>query len=147
MLKILVTRCSAALGSPAEARGRFAMKLRKLFIQLGVVAAMSSQASAADFRILDRIKVPDGLFDYATFDAAHDRIYMTRSDFTTVIDAKTGAVSQIKSVAEAHLLLPIPDTSIGLAPLVKDSIRLVDLTSDTVVADLPVGPNPDSAAY
>jgi hypothetical protein len=57
---------------------------------LVLCALMSAAANAAsvNYRVTDRIKVPDGGFDYATFDPATGRVLMTRTDFTTVIDAK-----------------------------------------------------------
>jgi hypothetical protein len=39
---------------------------------------------------VERIKVPDGGFDYVTFDSDTGRVYIARDAFTTVIDAKTG---------------------------------------------------------
>ena len=49
----------------------------------------SAFGAAADYRIVNRIKVPDGGFDYATFDSANGRVLLARTNFTTVIDAKT----------------------------------------------------------
>jgi len=62
----------------------------------------------ADYRIVQRIKVPDGGFDYATFDAATGRVLMARTDFTTVIEAKTGKISQLNSAAPAIWRCPSP---------------------------------------
>ena len=44
--------------------------------------------SLADYKIVDRIKVPGGGFNYATFDSATGRVLMARTGFTTVIDAR-----------------------------------------------------------
>src|SRR5437868_13885120 len=50
-------------------------------------AILSCTAFAqTNYKIVDRIKVPDGGFDYATFDTATNRVLMARTDFTTVID-------------------------------------------------------------
>ncbi len=108
---------------------------------------LAHAAAAPNYRIIERIKVPDGGFDYATFDAATNRIYMARTEFTTVIDVKTGAVSQLKSGSGAHLFLPIPGT--GLAALTQraNAVRLVDIANDTSIIDIPTGKNPDGAVY
>jgi len=112
-------------------------------------AALSvwSTAMAADYRIVDRIKVPDGGFDYAAFDPQMGRVYMARPDFTTVIDVKTGAVSQLTSGSGGHMALAIPGTTLVLLPQRQGSIRLADAVKDTVVADLPGGTDPDAAVY
>ena len=77
------------------------MKARRVALALSAATlAFAAQARAAEppnYKIIERIKVPDGGFDYATFDAATNRVYMPRGDFTTVIDAKTGKVSQLTS--------------------------------------------------
>jgi YVTN family beta-propeller protein len=109
--------------------------------------AWSSASVAADYKILDRIKVADGGFDYAAFDAARGRVYMARPDYTTVIDVRTRAVSQLASASGGHMLLAIPGGSLGLLPQRMGAIRLVDVDADKVVADFPVGGDPDAATY
>ena len=47
-------------------------------------AAPTRAADTPSYRIVDRIKVPDGSFDYANYDPATGRIYMARTDSTTV---------------------------------------------------------------
>ena len=126
------------------------MKIMRAMLALSVAAiafASPSDAAAPNYKVIDRIKVPDGGFDYATFDAATGRIYMARTDFTTVIDVKTNAVSELKSGVRGHIFLPIPGT--GLAALTQrtGTVRLVDIAKDMVVADIPAGKNPDGAAY
>jgi DNA-binding beta-propeller fold protein YncE len=108
---------------------------------------VSSAVSAADYKIVDRIKVPDGAFDYATFDAATNRVYMPRGAFTTVIDVKTNKVSQLASGASDHIALPVPDTNLLILTQRRGTIRIADKQTDTVLADLPGGKNPNSAAY
>ena len=104
-------------------------------------------ATVPAYKIVDRIKVPDGGFDYASFDAATGRVYMARTNFTTVIDAKTGKASQLNSASGGHMLLAIPGTTLGLLPQGKGTIRIIDIATDTVVADLPAGMDPDCATY
>ncbi len=124
------------------------MKTR-LLVGILLSAILSSAAFGADtnYRITNRIKVPDGGFDYATFDAATGRVLMARTDFTTVIDAKTGAVSQLASAARAHMALPVPGTNLLALPRREGDIRIVDKTTDSVLADVPGQKNPDGAAY
>lgn len=127
------------------------MKIIRVMLALSVAAltftSLAYASSAPTYKIVDRIKVPDGGFDYATYDPATGRIYMARTGFTTVIDVKTNAVSQLKSGVRGHIFLPIPGT--GLAALTQrtGTVRLVDIAKDMVVADIPAGKNPDGATY
>jgi len=134
------------------------MRTQKSFLVLLMLLATPVDAAAPNYRIIDRIKVGDGRFDYATFDDATNRVYMSRSFYTTVFDAKTGKVSQLDSAVNGHMTLPIPGTTLAVVPraqgmelpIPRDApgiIRIVDLKTDTVVADLPAGINPDGAVY
>src|SRR5882672_2558813 len=116
---------------------------------LVVSVALIAPAFAAEpaYKIVDRIKVPDGGFDYATYDAAAGRILMARTDFTTVIDTKTGKLSQLASAARGHMALPIPGTTLILLPQRQGTIRIIDGATDKVLAELPGGKNPDGATY
>jgi DNA-binding beta-propeller fold protein YncE len=109
--------------------------------------AVFSSPAFADYKIVDRIKVPDGGFDYATFDTATGRVLMARTDFTTVIDSKTGKVSQLASAARAHMTLPVPGTTLAALPQREGTVRIVDMATDKVLADIPAQKNPDGAAY
>src|SRR5262249_48388829 len=118
-----------------------------LSVGMLAIAGGAYAANAPNYRIVERIKVPDGGFDYATFDPSTNRIYMARTDFTTVIDVKTNTVSQLKSGVRGHIFLPIPGT--GLAALTQrtGTVRLVDIAKDAPLADIPAGKNPDGAVY
>ena len=109
--------------------------------------ALSSAAFATDYKIVDRIKVPDGAFDYATFDAAAGRVYMPRGTYTTVIDVKSGMASQLASAAGDHIAVPVPGTSLLVVTQRTGIIRIVDRATDKVVAQFQQGKNPNSAAY
>jgi hypothetical protein len=121
-----------------------------LLMAAAALIALATPTRAADaprYRIVERIKVPDGGFDYATFDAATGRVYMPRGDFTTIIDAKTGKVSQLASGASDHIALPIPGTSLLILTQRRGIIRIADAAKDMVLADLLGGKNPNSAVY
>ena len=119
------------------------------------VALAAPSLAKAEHKIIDRVKVGDGGFDYATFNQATNQVLMARTDYTTVIDVKTHKVSELKSAIRAHSTLPVPGTTLAVLPQRKGSIdngdqgtiRIIDLATDTVVADLPGGVNPDSPAY
>ena len=125
-------------------RGRFQSVLLASVIGL---SCFIGTAFGADYKIVDRIKVADGNFDYATFDAASSKVYMPRGAFTTVIDVKSGAVSELANGASDHIALPVPGSALLILTQRKGVIRILNAATDAVVADLPSGKNPNSAAY
>src|ERR1051326_208141 len=124
--------------------------LRVALVLSTAVLGLVSQPRAAEtpnYKIVDRIKVPDGGFDYANFDPVTGRVLMARTDFTTVIDVKTGKVSQLNSAARGHMAMPIPGTKLLVLPQRQGTIRITDAATDMVLAELPGGKNPDGAVY
>ena len=107
----------------------------------------ASAANAPNYGIVDRIKVPDGGFDYATVDPATGHLLMARTDFTTVIDLKSQAVSQLKSASRGHIALAVPGSNLLALTQRTGTVRLVDAAADMPVADIPAGKNPDGATY
>jgi DNA-binding beta-propeller fold protein YncE len=126
------------------------MKMRiasRIVTTLAAAFILSPAAFAAEYKIIDRIKVPDGVFDYATFDAATGRVYMPRGAYTTVIDVKTGKPSQLTSAVGDHIALPVPGTNLLVVTQRTGTVRIVDSAVDKVLATFPQGKNPNSAAY
>ena len=124
------------------------MKIQPLIgIVLSAILPATAVAAETNYKIVERVKVPDGGFDYATFDSATGRVLMARTDFTTVIDAKSGKVSQLDSAAPGHMAVPVPGTNLILLPQRPGTVRVVDMASDKMLADIPAGKNPDGAVY
>jgi DNA-binding beta-propeller fold protein YncE len=114
---------------------------------LSVAFSASALAAAPNYKIVDRIKVQDGGFDYATFDAANGRVLMARPNLTTVIDVKSGKVSELKSAVKGHIALPIPGSPLLVVTQRGGNILLVDGAADKEVANFKGGKNPDGATY
>jgi YVTN family beta-propeller protein len=110
-------------------------------------AAQPRAAEQANYKLIDRVKVPDGAFDYATYEPSTGRIYFPRADNTTVLDPKTGKVSEFKSASRGHIALPLPGSTLIVLTQRQGTIRIVDTANDSVVADLVAGKNPDGAVY
>ena len=124
---------------------------RMLIVALGLSAAFAAPALAADpsYKIVDRIKMLDGGWDYVVADSDHGRIYRTRADGADVVDVKTGKVSQLTSTGNGHMVVVVPGTTLGVVPLrspVK-TVRIIDTATDKVVADVAGGEGPDGATY
>jgi len=127
------------------------MKAIRILLALSAATfALTLPARAADapnYRIVERIKVPDGAFDYATFDASTGRVYMPRGAYTTVIDVKTGAASQLASGVGDHIALPVPGTTLLVVTQRTGAIRIADAATDKVLAQFQGEKNPNSAVY
>lgn len=121
-------------------RHRFPLVCALLLTSFGALAA------EANYRVVQRIKVPDGGFDYATFDRATGRVLMTRTDFTTAVDAKTGRVSQLNAGA-GHMAVPVAGSSLFAIPQRPNNVRIIDGATDKLVADVPAPGAPDGAVY
>ena len=81
-------------------------------------------AAAPAYKVVDRIKGRRWGFDYAVFDSANGRALIARTDYTTVIDSKTGKVSQLSSASTGHMAIPIPGTDPLVLPRGKGTIGL-----------------------
>jgi DNA-binding beta-propeller fold protein YncE len=116
---------------------------------LAMSAALAAPASAAEYKIVDRIKVADGYWDYGAFDPDHGRVYWTRDEVIDVIDVKTGKVSQLKNSGGGHVAVPVAGTTLVVLPLrmPPKTVRIFDTATEKVVADLPGGEFPDGAMY
>ena len=124
--------------------------LRVALSALALSTALAVPAFAADYKIVDRFKMPDGGWDYASFDAGKGRVYWSRNEgFTDIIDVKTGKISQLKNTGNAHLAVPVAGTNLVVLPLrmPAKTIRILDADADKIVADVPGGDTPDGAAY
>src|SRR5437763_255369 len=87
----------------ATIKGRKPMKPVS-YAALAFALALATPAVAADlsYKVVDKFKMPDGGWDYATTDLQKNLIYWVRNDHTDVIDAKTNKMTQLKSTGNGH---------------------------------------------
>ena len=114
---------------------------------LTVAFAATTYAAAPNYKVVDRIKVGDGGFDYAVFDSANGRVLIARTNYTAAIDAKTGKVRELSSASAGHMAIPIPGTDLLVLPRGRGTVGIVDGKADKPVAELPAGNGPDGATY
>ena len=122
---------------------------RTTLAALVLTVATAVPAVAAEYKVVDRIKLPDGGWDYIVSDAEHGRIIRTRTDGADLIDVKTGKVTTLKNNGNGHMIVPVPGTALGVIPLrmPEKTIRIMDTMADKIVADVPGGEAPDGAVY
>src|ERR1017187_631224 len=96
---------------------------------LALYTALAVPALAEGYKVVDRFKMPDGGWDYASSDPDKGRIYWSRNEgFTDVIDVKTGKLSQLKNTGNGHLAVPVAGTTLVVLPLriPAKTIRILD---------------------
>ena len=120
------------------------------YAALAFAMALAAPAGAADYKIVNKFKMPDGGWDYATADAKKDKIYWVRNDHTDVIDAKTNKISTLKSTGNGHMAVVVEGSSLVVIPMREPAKtnRIVDTATDKLVADIGgAGEAPDGATY
>ncbi|MDR3507882.1 MAG: hypothetical protein P4L64_08315 [Caulobacteraceae bacterium] len=122
--------------------------LRALSLGLLAAAGLAAVAHAAPaYKVTDRIAIPDGGYDYASFDPVHRRLYVSRAGGVTAIDVDSKTVTgRLFEAGRTHESLPLDG---GAALLVTDSTsnsaHLVDAASGKSIAEIPTGKKPDAA--
>ncbi len=117
-------------------------------LPIAIAAALIATAAGAQ-SVVQRYAVPDGGWDYVSFDAASNRVFVGRSDGVMTIDVATGKVTpQLTPATRTHAALALPGT--GLAAVTSTAaggVILFDATTGAAKATLKTGPKPDAAIY
>ena len=123
--------------------------IKTLLAATALSLALAAGASASAAPKADAIPGPDGGWDYVTLDAAHGRLFVSRTAGINVIDLGTKAVTTLlPELARTHIGLPINDG--------KDVLITVGSTGEAVIADVAsgavksrvkTGTKPDAALY
>ena len=75
-----------------------------------ILAGMAAPAVAGSYSLAGRFKGPDGGYDYISFDPAHGRVYVGRTDGVLSLDPATGTViGHLASAQHSHAVLPLPE--------------------------------------
>jgi DNA-binding beta-propeller fold protein YncE len=117
---------------------------------LAVVGFAAAQVEAAPtYSLVDRVKIPDGNFDYASFDPVHRRLYVSRVGGITAMDVDSKAVTTLDPAAQrTHESLILNH---GANLLVTDSgtnsAHVLDALTGAVLADIPMHQKPDGAFF
>jgi len=116
---------------------------------LAIQAAPAGAEPAPAYAVAERIPIADGGFDYATFDPAHRRLYISRSPGVLAmdVDAKTitahladGQATHESLVLDGGKMLLITDSA-------SNSAHLVDALTGKLLAEIPTGQKPDAAVF
>lgn len=116
---------------------------------LATGVASAAVAAAPSYKVTKAIAGPDGGWDYSAVDAANRIVYVAHDK--NVLAIKIGQREQASTfgdIAHAHAVVPIADSPLLLVTSgADDTVRLLDAKTETQVASIPVGHDPDAAVY
>lgn len=120
-----------------------------LVLALAAVSAPPAAGAAPAYGLVGKLAGPDGYWDYASYDPANRRIYVSRDYGIMALDLDTGTVTpKLASGQRVHATVPLPGGKTLLATNGEtNSVSILDAASGAVLASLPTGQGPDGAAY
>jgi hypothetical protein len=112
-----------------------------------LIAPAAGAPTAPSYAVVDRIAIPDGGFDFASFDPATGRVYLSRSDGALALDVGSGAVTgHLAAAQHSHAVIPVLNgAEILITDSASNSAHLADAQSGRLIADIPTGTKPDGA--
>src|SRR5205814_9689982 len=133
--------------SPMRSFNRYSLLVCLLLIFQ--CAALNAQTTSG-YHVTKKIKLGgEGGWDYLTFDAKGNRIFISRGTHVMVVDADTGAVvGDIPETAGVHGIALVQDMDKGYTSNGRSStVTVFDLKTLKVLKQIPVGKNPDAIIY
>jgi DNA-binding beta-propeller fold protein YncE len=130
------------------------VKLKSLLIGVSLLAATPAMAAVANplptsLRVVARVAGPDGGWDYATFDAARRKVYVTRRDTVMVLDVDSGKIEpHFSDGGRLHAAVPVPGTDfIVTTDSGDDTARVISATDGHLIVAIPTPKDSDGAVY
>lgn len=125
---------------------------RFVMVASGLIAVVSAQAAATEYKIIARYPVAGDLggFDYLRVDSDARRLYIAREKRVDVLDVDSGKkVGEVGPTVRAHGVAVAPETGHGFATSgIDDQILMFDLkTFATLKLLKSTGSNPDAIEY
>ena len=118
---------------------------------LGLAAPAGAQTAtgASGLKVVARIAGPDGGWDYASFDPARRRVYITHGTQVMVIDADTETANPAFAPGDhLHSVAVVPGAKVVVTTNSGDSsARILDAASGALVASIPTAKDTDGAVY
>jgi hypothetical protein len=118
-------------------------------LALSAAAAPASAAPTPTYAVTGKVAGPDGSWDYVSFDAAHRKIYVSRSNGVSALDVDTGVLTpHLADGSRTHSVIVAPggDTLIitnGAPPLAN----MVSAADGKLITSIPIGPLPDAGVF
>ena len=115
---------------------------------LGLAPAVSAPAPGA-LKVIDRIDGPDGGWDYASFDAARRRVYISHGTVVLSLDVDTLKLNPAFSQgARLHSIVPVPGADMLVTTNSGDStVKIIKASDGSLIKSLSVAADADGAGY
>ena len=129
------------------------MIFKSLLFSTGLLALAappfaSASAATPSYSLSDRLKGPDGGWDYVSFDPSLKRVFVSRAGGITVVNVSTKQVSFLTLPAgRMHESLPLPGGRLLVTDGTANVAHIIDGSSGATIVDVPVGEKPDSATF
>lgn len=117
---------------------------------LAATLLTGAAAPAPNYKLVGSIAAPgDGGWDYASFDPAAKRVYVTHGATVVAVDIMRGTASvPFSGIDRGHAAVPIPGSHwVAVTSGHDDSVRLFDSRTGAEAAKIAVGTGPDAAFY
>ena len=131
-------------------RRRYPSLIAALFASALPLAGHAADAAhPSGLHVVARVAGPDGGWDYASFDAAHHRIYVAHQTVVLAIDADSGKLNPAFAQGDhLHAVLPVPGTDVLVTTNSGDNTaRIISAADGHVLATIPTAKDADGAAY
>jgi len=98
-----------------------------------LLAGVTPASAAADLAIVQRISGPDGGWDYASFDAARGRVYISHGTVVLSLDVKTGKLdANFAQGDRLHSIVAVPGTDVLVTTNSGDStVKIISAVDGT----------------
>ena len=114
---------------------------------LTLVLAAISLGHPAGAGVISQTGGPDGAFDYATFDAAHHRVLVTRGAGVMSFDTESHALTTLAPGARTHSVVLLPRGRVLITNGSANTVTIANGQTGTIEATIAVGMEPDAAVY
>jgi len=115
------------------------------------IASLQSASAQSNWSVTNTFHIGgEGGWDYVTVDPDSNRLYVTRSTHTMVIDANTGkTIADITGQKRSHGVALVPSVNRGF---ISDgggdgAIEIFDLKTNAVLGSIPAMPDADGIIY
>ncbi len=128
------------------------MKLTHILAAAGLAALAVTAAPAgaiAAMTAVGHIPGPDGGWDYATYDAARNKIYVARPSTVMVIDLASGKTDpHFAEGKRLHAAVPVPGTDVMvLTDSGDNTAKIISAKTGALLAAIPTPKDADGAIY
>lgn len=111
-----------------------------------LIAAGAVHATPSGYHVVDRIAGPDGGWDYARVDPAHNRVLVTHGTSVMAIDLASKAVSSFGPGQRLHDALPIKDgAEVAVTNGGTNTVVFIDAKTNSPIVTVDTGKGPDAA--